>query len=240
MRDLIFKSDPTVNLLQYMGSDHGILRAARVSVEDGEFGVPAPLLQEGELEGLIRYLTKHRHGTPFEHNGMTVEVHVPIFVVREWQRHRIAWSYSEGSARYKPMAPIFHMPAPDRPLINVGTSARPKMAPGTPEQYERLVARMKSSYHYAYVAYLQALEDGVAKEVAREVLPVGIYTRMHATFNLRSALAFLSLRTHEPDAAYVSYPQYEIEQAARMIEQIVADLFPIAYSAFCEHGRVAP
>jgi thymidylate synthase (FAD) len=114
------------------------------------------------------------------------------------------------------------------------------MVPGTPEQYERQVKRMKVLYGLAYKTYEKALDDGVAKEVAREVLPVAIYSSMYATANLRAWFSFLSLRVHDPDATFVSYPQYEIEQAARMVEDLVAELFPIAYDAFIRNGRVAP
>lgn len=243
MRDLNsvrFTDHIPVTLIDSMGGDLSILHAARVSVAGGLIDVPADLLKEGELAGLIGYLMKHRHGTPFEHNAMTLRAHGPIFVFREWHRHRIAWSYSEESGRYKELEGLFHIPAQDRPLINIGTSARPVMAAGTSAQHGRLVDRMKKVYGIAYEAYCESLEEGVAKEVAREVLPVGIYSSMYATCNLRSALSFLSLRTHDPDATYVSYPQWEIEQAARQIEEIVERLFPLAHAAFDTNGRVAP
>lgn len=231
---MIFKTKPEVTLVAHHGDDLSVVAAARVSVRGATSDTDTV-----QIEGLIGYLMKHRHGTPFEHNSMTFRVHAPIFVFREWHRHRV-WSYNEESGRYKTLDPVFHIPASDRPLVNIGTSARPRMEAGTNEQYMRQTNRMRASYEASYSAYLEALEDGVAKEVAREVLPVGIFSSMYATANLRGILHFLSLRTHREDAAYVSHPQYEIEQAADQVEQIVARLFPITYATFCTNGRVAP
>lgn len=234
---LTFKSSPEVTLIDYMGNDEAIVHAAKVSVKGGE--LPEEIL-DLKIVGLINYLMKHRHGTPFEHTSIKTRAHAPIFVFREWHRHRTGWSYNEESGRYKQLEPVFHIPAPDRPLVNIGTSARPKMAPGSREQYQDQVNRMKDAYEYSYSVYLNALDAGVAKEVAREVLPVAIFSTMYATMNLRSAFHFLSLRTHDEEAMFVSYPQYEIEQAAIQLEGIVGQLFPIAYDAFIKNRRVAP
>jgi len=234
---LEFKSEPEVDLIDYMGGDRSIVLAARVSVvglDDADADY-----DDEEYAGLINYLMAHRHGTPFEHNSLTLRVSAPIFVFREWHRHRVQ-SFNEQSGRYSQLEPVFHVPARDRPLVNVGTSARPRMALGTQEQYEAQVSRMMRAYELAYEAYLQALDEGVAKEVAREVLPVAIYSSMYVTANLRAWFSFLSLRVYDGDAAYVSYPQYEIEQAARKIEVILEELFPLAYGAFIRNRRVAP
>lgn len=233
-----FRSDMSVDLVDVMGTDASFVAAARVSVvgaeaEQFENADPA------EHAGLIKYLVTHRHGTPFEHAVLTFRVEAPIFVFREWHRHRVE-SFNEQSGRYSVLEPVFHIPDRDRPLVNAGTSARPKMVPGDALQYERQCRRMRMSYHYAYNDYLASLDDGVAKEVAREILPVGIYSTMYATANVRAWLHFLSLRTSNQDATFVSYPQYEIEQAAKQVEAIVADHFPLTYSAFADNGRVSP
>lgn len=239
MTDLMFRSDPSVDLVDKMGSDASVIAAARVSVvgfEAQQFeGADA-----SEHRGLINYLMQHRHGTPFEHATMKFRVEAPIFVYREWHRHRVPWSYNEQSGRYSQLEPIFHIPAIDRPLVNVGTSARPQMAPGTTEQYVAMRTRMQGQYGVAYAAYEASLADGIAKEVAREVLPVGIYSTMYATSNIRGVMAFLSLRTHDESATFVSYPQYEIEQAARMVEALFAEHFPLTHGAWIKNGRVAP
>ncbi len=255
MTDFITLEKPVVSLIDSMGSDSSVVRSARVSVsglqDDEPF--PNPLLAfSGDMSedeaadiikrstGLINYLMREKHGTPFEQNSMTFYVKAPIFVFREFQRHRVGFSYNEMSGRYTKLEPEFWVPGEDRPLINIGTSAKPEMAPGSTEQWERQVKRMTRVYDVAWEAYEEALADDVANEVARAVLPVGIYSQMYVTMNLRSAFAFLSLRTHDKTAKHVSRPQLEIEQVAREIEHHVSYLFPVSYQKFVEHGRVAP
>lgn len=234
-----FTSKLDVDVVQQAGNDAMVVAAARVSV----VGELADLAREENAEehaGLINYLMEHRHGTPFEHGFMTIRVSAPIMVFREWHRHRIGWSYNEMSGRYTQLPPLFYVPPPERPLVNVGSSARPKFAAGTPEQYDRQVARMKRGYQFAYAEYLEALEDGIAKEIARAVLGVGIYSTMYASFNPRSLMALLSLRIDSPDATFPSKPQWEIEQCALQLEELFADHWPITYAAWIKHGRVAP
>jgi thymidylate synthase (FAD) len=236
---LTFRDGMSVDLVDHMGSDASVVAAARVSV----VGSGAAMFEQAdaaEHRGLINYLMKARHGTPFEHNSITVRVEAPLFVYREWHRHRVPWSYNEESARYKQLDPVFHIPGPERPLINAGTSARPRLVAGNPRQYADLVHRMKRTYAAAYAAYETSLMDGVAKEVAREVLPVGTYSTMYATSNIRGIMNFLALRTEDDRARFPSKPQYEIAQAAAGVEAIFAELFPLVYEAWNEAGRVAP
>lgn len=239
MTEIIFKSSPEVTLVDHQGSDASIVAAARVSVV-GEAAKDAETADPKEYRGLINYLMTHRHGTPFEHNSVTFRVAAPIFVFREWHRHRVPWSYNEESGRYKQLDPMFHIPDYTRPLINIGSSARPDLVKGDIFQYERHRIRMQKQYAQAYAVYEEAIADGVIKEVAREVLPVGIFSTMYATANLRGIFHFLSLRIHDPNAKFVSYPQYEIQQAALQIESYISELFPIAYDCFIDNGRVAP
>jgi thymidylate synthase ThyX len=155
-------------------------------------------------------------------------------------------SYNEESGRYKQLAPVFYLPADDRPMFKVDgwKPGRPKFTPiGTAEErrrYEALCSRLASSYRVAYDAYLENLADGFDPGLARACLPVGIYSACWVTCNPRSLMAFLGLRTHEPAAAFPSYPLHEIEVAARAAEQALAAGWPITYAAFCENGRVAP
>lgn len=237
MTAIQFLHNAEVTLVDHMGSDASIVAAARVSVV-GEAATAD--VDIDEYKGLINYLAKHRHGTPFEHTAICMRIHAPIFVFREWHRHRVPWSYNEESGRYKQLEPIFHIPGPERPLQNVGTSARPVMAPASLEVYTKLVARMKHQYENAYKAYIDSLSQGVAKEVAREVLPVGIFSTMYATANLRGWMNFLSLRVNDPNATFPSFPQYEIQYAAMQCEKFIKELFPIAHKAFIDNGRVAP
>jgi len=256
---LTLTSEITIELIDSMGSDLSILHAARVSTRGGmRFDDLAKSVDQKEITGLINYLVKHRHGTPFEHGAVTMYVHAPIFVWREWHRHRIGWSYNEESARYKTLDPVFYIPPKNRPMVKVDNwkPGRPKF--NTLEQeiedkvysheidskvdtkYETLKDRLHESYNLAYLYYLQNLEEGFDPGLARDCLPVGIYSSCWVTCNPRSIMAFLSLRTHSPAAKFVSYPLYEIEQAALKIEEIFKRLWPITHQAFCDNGRVGP
>lgn len=238
MQEIKFTSDITVSLIDKMGGDDSIIRSAIVSTNKdmGKYTT------EESKYGLINYLMKHRHGTPFEHSSVTFFVHAPIFVFREWHRHRIGFGYNEFSARYSEMEPIFWIPKRDRKLVpsDKHKSARPDFIQADDNIYYYLVENIKDSCFYAYQKYCQFLEKGVAKEVARTVLPVGIYSKMYVTCNPRSLMHFLSLRTSNEDALFRSYPQAEIEEAAKVCELIFAEGWPLTYKAFCENKRVAP
>jgi thymidylate synthase (FAD) len=239
--DIILTDEITVKLINSMGGDSMVVAAAKVSTSGEEALKWAEVENETANAGLINYLMKHRHGTPFEHAALTFFVHAPIFVWREWHRHRVM-SYNEESGRYKKLEPVFWKPKRDRKIIpsSKHTSARPDFKIGTTEQYEWLDKDLEEGYRDAYSRYLNRLDRGYAKEVARVGLPVGIYSSCWVTCNPRSLMAFLSLRTHEPDSTYVSYPQQEIEQPARILENIFAEGWPITYRAFNKNGRVGP
>lgn len=234
-----FRSDVTVELIRSAASDADVIWAARVST-GGELSLDSLDEDPGRSEGLIRYLARFRHGTPFEHNSMTFFIQAPIFVFREFMRHRIGWSYNEESARYRELAPVFYLPAPERPLIQVGKTGHYTFVQGSPEQYEVVERATKDSCLVAYAAYQQMLNAGVAREVARGVLPVATYSSMYATCNARSLMSFLSLRVHADDATFPSYPQREIEMVAEQMEAKFSELMPITYRAFVESGRVSP
>lgn len=227
-------SEVFVDLIDSMGDDASIAQAARVSVKGAN-----DAHEEGKNEGLINYLMREKHGSPFEHNALKFYVKAPIFVFREFHRHRIA-SYNEMSGRYTKLEPEFYLPGDDRKLINIGTSSRPEFAPGTPEQVKQTQDGIWEIYDFAWERYEELLNQGVANEVARLVLPVGIFSQMYVTMNLRSIFNFLSLRTQREDAVHVSRPQREIEMVAEKIEAEVEKIFPIAHAAFQKNGRVAP
>jgi thymidylate synthase (FAD) len=253
MAQLTFTSDIQVRLIQKVGGDHMVVAAAKVSTSGeaaAEFSRPETAV---ENFGLINYLMKFRHGTPFEHSSLTFFVHAPIFVWREWHRHRIGFSYNEESGRYKTLDPVFYMPPTSRPMFKVDDwkPGRPKFLryheTGTMDnqiaaeaKYLRLVDNFKGVYELAYSKYLDNLAMGFDPGLARVCLPVGIYSSCWVTCNPRSLMAFLSLRTHDPDAKYVSYPLYEIEAAARVAEKTLAQGWPLTYKAFVENGRVGP
>lgn len=240
--DVQFKSTIDVNLIHHVGGDHMVCAAAKVSTT-GEESLALAGQPEEASAGLINYLMKHRHGTPFEHGSMTFYVHAPIFVWREWHRHRIGFSYNEESGRYKTLDPVFYLPDRTRPMMKVDgwKPGRPKFLPCTDnEVFNHLIVGLTDSYSIAYRTYQDNLSLGIDPGLARDCLPVGIYSGCWVTCNPRSLMAFLSLRTHEPEAAAVSYPLWEIEMAARACEDIFAGLYPLTYKAFCENGRVAP
>lgn len=243
MPEIEFKSDIDVSLIQQMGGDHMVVAAAKVSTNADDCLQYAEAGKAEDNFGLINYLMKHRHGTPFEHSALTFYVKAPIFVWREWHRHRIGFSYNEESGRYKQLDPVFYIPDRDRPMMKVEgwKPGRPKFLHcDSDDTFEELVLNLQLAYHYAYAAYEYNLSLGIDPGLARDCLPVGIYSSCWVTCNPRSLMSFLSLRTHEPEAKAVSYPLWEIEMAARTCEKMFAEGWPLSYRAFCENGRQAP
>jgi len=227
--------DVTVRLIDHMGSDAAICQAARVSTA-GENDAA----ETDKDAGLIRYLMKHRHGSPFEHGALKFFVEAPIFVVREFHRHRVGWGYNEMSGRYRQLEPRFYAPKPDRKLVNVGTSARPEFAAGGEAQAAAVNRRLRTCFQDSWNAYQWLLNDGIANEVARMVLPVATMSQMYATCNPRSLMHFLSLRVDSPDSTVRSRPQWEIQLVAERMEAEFARLFPATHGAFIANGRTAP
>ncbi|MFG3229167.1 FAD-dependent thymidylate synthase [Kitasatospora sp. NPDC048194] len=149
-------------------------------------------------------------------------------------------SYNEESGRYRELQPVFYLPAEERKLVQQGRPGRYEFVEGTPEQYGTATGAMEAAYREAYARYQEMLAAGVAREVARAVLPVGLFSSMYATCNARSLMHFLSLRTKRENSAVPSFPQREIEMVAEQMEQHWAGLMPLTHAAFEKHGRVAP
>jgi thymidylate synthase (FAD) len=218
-----------------------VLFAARVSTQ-GEKTLESAQdenLDTSRSKGLINYLMRDRHGSPFEHNSMTFYVQAPIFVFREFMRHRIA-SYNEESGRYRELNPVFYIPGVERNLVQVGKPGAYDFIPGTPEQTQLVQDEARRISTEAFDSYQRMLDAGVAREVARIVLPLNIYSSMYVTMNARSLMNFLSLRTKREGSQFPSFPQREIEMAAEKMENFWAELMPLTFSAFNENGRVAP
>lgn len=228
-----------------------IAAAAKVSTTGSEaLALAAPTSSE-DVRGLINYLVKNRHGSPFEHSAITLFVHAPIFVWREWHRHRIGFSYNEESARYKTLDPVFYMPDKERPMMKVDgwKPGKPKFkaldehfdsyAPQL-ETFLALEDNLKRSYKLSYESYLKNLELGIDPGLARDCLPFGIYSSCWVTCNPRSLMAFLSLRVQSTDSTFPSYPLYEIDVAAQQAEAILKEYWPLTHAAFVANGRVAP
>jgi thymidylate synthase (FAD) len=233
-----FRSDVTVELVRAHARDADVLFAARVSTK-GEQSLEDVEGDPARSKGLINYLMRARHGSPYEHNSMTFHVRAPIFVFREFMRHRVA-SYNEESGRYRELRPVFYVPGPERRLVQVGKPGAYEFEPGTPEQHKITEEATRRACLEAYRAYREMLDAGVAREVARVVLPVTTYSSMYVTMNARALMNFLSLRTQREGAAYPSFPQREIEMVAERMEEAWASLMPLTHEAFEAHGRVAP
>lgn len=234
-----FRSDMTVDLVKHSASDTDVLWAARVSTA-GEQSLEELAKDPERSQGLINYLMRDRHGSPFEHNSMTFFISAPLFVFREFHRHRVGWSYNEESGRYRQLEPVFYVPDESRKLVQQGRPGKYEFVEGTPEQLALAQEAMVGSYRQSYAAYQEMLAAGVAREVARATLPVGLYSSMYATCNARSLMHFLGLRTKHELASVPSFPQREIEMVAELMEAEWAKLMPLTYAAFNANGRVAP
>lgn len=237
MSEIRFRTDCTATLVNAMATDYMVVDAARISTATWH-GMTGEHDWERD-KGLISYLMKNRHGTPFEHNAFTWRVECPIFVAREFMRHRIA-SFNEESGRYKQLEGVFWVPCPARGLVQEGKPGHYIMKPGTLEQYNLVLDHLTTCARECYTHYEAMLAEGITREVARAALPVAIYTSFYVTMNARGLMNFLSLRIDDPDAAYPSKPQYEIQTVAEQMETEFAKKMPLTYHAYIENGRVCP
>jgi thymidylate synthase (FAD) len=209
-----------------LADDLSVANAARVS-----FARRKDVLDEAD-EGLIRFLMRDRHGTPFEHNAFRFHVRCPIFVAREWFRHRIG-SFNEFSMRYAKATEDFYVPEPGDVRSQVGKPGSYTFAPVDAELAERTREELSAAYGHAYAVYERLVEAGVARELARSVMPVGAYTQFFWTVNARSLMNFVSLRA--ADTA-----QLEIRRYADAVEALFAREMPVTHAAFVENSRTPP
>jgi len=237
-----------VRFVESYGSDESIIEAARMSTDKGFLGWGETCVECGWAKGddheagcsqpeswkpgdekLLAYLYNNKHSTPFEMAGLIIEVKAPIFVFREWHRHRTQ-SYNEMSARYVPLPDENYVPSIERLMI--GSDGKNKQA-GTikgagvlteavAEDYRR---RLGQQYAADQLFYQEALDSGIPKELARNHLPVGRYSKMRAAANLRNWLAFLTLRM---DGA----AQWEIRQYANAVGSLIQTTFPRTWELF--------
>ncbi|MEU5404032.1 FAD-dependent thymidylate synthase [Streptomyces sp. NPDC005963] len=234
-----FRTDVSVELVKHAAADSDVLWAARVSTA-GEQSLAELQKDPERSKGLINFLMRDRHGSPFEHNSMTFFISAPIFVFREFMRHRVGWSYNEESGRYRELQPVFYVPGQDRKLVQEGRPGKYVFIDGSPEQHKIVSEAMEDSYRRSYETYQEMLAAGIAREVARAVLPVGLFSSMYATCNARSLMHFLGLRTQHELAAVPSFPQREIEMVGEQMEEHWARLMPLTHAAFNANGRIAP
>lgn len=206
-------------------SDLAVVNGARVS-----FNQASQELAERD-EGLIRFLMRDRHGSPFEHGYFRFLVKAPLFVVREHQRHRAGHSYNEWSGRYAKLEPEFYVPEFVR--TQVGKPGAYRFEPVDDETRDATRTEIEANAERAYEAYERMLERGVAKEVARSVLPLSTYTKYYWSCNPRSLMHFCGLRNHEA-------AQYEIREYAAAAESFLERLMPVTHAAFVANERRAP
>lgn len=216
-----------VSLVDSWGSDAAIIEAARMSTGKGFNGWGTP--EAPGDERLLAYLYNNKHATPFEMAGVVIEVKAPIFVFREWHRHRTQ-SYNEMSARYIPLPDENYIPSLDRITVGANTATTNKQAQGNGNQLSTEEAMkwresLEALYKHAQDVYEAGIKAGVPKELARLPVPVARYSRMRASANLRNWLGFLTLRM-APAA------QWEIREFANAVGSIIEQKFPKTWELF--------
>jgi len=209
-----------------MADDLSVVNGARVS-----FARHKTELDDSDA-GLIRFLMRERHGTPFEHNSFRFHIRAPIFVAREWFRHRVG-SFNEFSMRYARATDDFYVPAPEDVRTQIGKPGAYSFEPVSDEIAETTRDELRQVYEAAYATYEKLVELGVARELARAALPVGAYTEFYWTVNARALMNFLSLRNSET-------AQREIRRYAEACEHFFSERMPITYEAFVASGRTSP
>ena len=235
MSDITFRSDMTVDLIDSMGNDDSVIRSAKVSTMTD---TTVDDMSAAGKEKFIDFLVANRHGSPFEHVLFTFRIEAPIFVWREFMRHRMA-SYNEESGRYTELKPVFYIPDRDRNLVQVGKPGEYLFTQGDPSQVQSTDWALTGVSAHAYSEYRYLLWRGISREVARMVLPLNIYSTAYVTMNLRSLTNFLSLRRNVEGQTFPSFPQREIEMVAELMEDHADSIVPITLEAFRRNGRVA-
>lgn len=214
-----------VRLVDHMGSDLSIVRSARVSY-DADWRESTG--GESADEKLINYLMKNKHTSPFEAVQFTFEVKAPIFVFRQWHRHR-TWAYNEISARYTELDEGFYIPEIDQITTQSASNKQMRTNDVHPEAdwHRRVIA---AQCEQAFHVYKGLIERGVPRELARSVLPVAAYSRMFASVSLLNLFRFISLRSHE-------HAQYEIRVYSDAMLNLIEPIVPVAVSAFKEFWK---
>lgn len=234
-----FRSDVKAVLMDSMGGEGSIVRRARVSTEGaGSVEIPTKILEGSDL-GLLKWLYRHKHGTPFEGVEFEWYFEVPVFVSRQIVKHRLS-SINEESGRYREMGGVFWVEPEDRPMVQVGKTGDYIFEQGRPDQLEAMQSLEKMTAEAAWTNYQKALAYGIAKENARKILPFTIYTSMYFKANLRSMLNFCSLRKDwGPNATHPSKAQFEIALLTDQIAEVIKAKLPNVWDSFVESGYQA-
>ena len=211
-----------VRLVDYLGSDARIVQAARVS-----YGPGTKTVRKDRM--LIDYLLRHRHTSPFEQVVITVHAKMPIFVARQWVRHRTA-RLNEISGRYSEMKDEFYLPDPERikPQDKIDRQASQEDGEVPAEVRRKAIELIKQDQGNAYASYREMLDDGISRELARINLPLNLYTEWYWQIDLSNLFRFLELRMDV-------HAQWEIRRYAEVLARIVKAVAPMAYKAFEEH-----
>ena len=214
-----------VRLFEYMGNDLSIVRNARVSYNtEWRMGEDA-----GKDEKLIRYLLNNKHTSPFESVVFTFDIKCPIFIARQWHRHR-TWSYNEISARYTEVLDDYYIPEPE----NIGVQSKDnKQARNVNEGLDILTVadiryKLIQESRAAYLQYGSLLRLGCPRELARSILPLNMYTHFFGTVDLHNLLHFIKLRSH-------SHAQWEIQQYSNALLELITPIVPVTIAAFKEY-----
>lgn len=224
MSEVEFSSEMDVVLTDHMGDDLSVVNAARLSMRGS-----SQTWTDGDT-GLVRSLIKNGHGTPFEKVRFEFNIDVPIFVAREWFKHRMS-SFNEESARYKIRRPKFWVPANSEVRTQVGKSISYAYEPLKDEEaVDRTIEALRVSAESLWTVYTALMKMGVAKEVARAVLPLSTYTMFAWGTDLRNLTNFLVLRNSKE-------AQWEIQKAAKDVEKAFEEVCPNIYRIWCEEGR---
>jgi thymidylate synthase (FAD) len=209
-----------------MADDISVVNSARVSFAKSQQEM------DESAKGLINFLMREKHGTPFEHNAFRFHVKCPVFVAREWFRHRIG-SFNEFSARYSEVGEDFFVPYQNDVRSQVGKPGAYEFRMVEEEIADQAIEIISRANSVAYESYKELIDIGIAKELSRTVLPVGMYTQFYWTVNARSLMNFLSLRLSKT-------AQLDIRKYAKSVEAIFADKMPVTYKAWVENGMNCP
>ncbi|MDX2065130.1 MAG: FAD-dependent thymidylate synthase [Fimbriimonadaceae bacterium] len=213
-----------VRLVDYLGGDDRIVQSARVS-----YGAGTKTVRQDRA--LIHYLMQHRHTSPFEQVQLTFHTKMPVFVARQWVRHRTA-RLNEISGRYSVMADEFYVPQPDQVSYQSASNKQGRSGPLPPDEAAAIIGTLTEAQRRAYAEYEALLSQGVARELARVTLPISLYTEWYWQIDLHNLFHFLALRL-DPHA------QYEIRVYAEAMARCAQAVAPMAYEAFEEHVRGA-
>lgn len=212
-----------------MADDYSVVNSARVSFARN---TEEQLEMSSADVGLINFLMRERHGTPFEHNAFRFHVKCPVFVAREWFRHRIG-SFNEFSARYSEVPNEMFIPELSEVREQAGKPGAYMFKQSNMETAIRAKEIISEANSIAYEAYAEMISIGVAKELARTVLPMGMFTQFYWTVNARSLMNFLSLRTD-------SNAQLDIRKYAEAVESLFSKEMPVTYESWIANGKVSP